>query len=477
MVRSIAKNATLMTTASIMQKVISFVYFTLIARMVGAEDTGKYVLALSFTTIVAVFVDLSFTNVLVREAAKEKEKVQQYVSTLLGMKMILGVLAYVGLIVAVHFLSYEIELRHLIYLSGITMLFDSIHLTLYGGFRALGDLKYEAMGIVGSQALTLILGSIFLFAGFPLFYLILAFTIPSALNALFAGINLYRRHGIVPKVSIDPDIKRKLIGLVLPFALAGIFVRVYSYIDSILLHKIAGEEVLGWYSIGFKITTAFQFIPLALVAALYPRLSEYYAKDRERLTQLFQDALRYMLLISIPIVVGIAVLAKDLVMLVYTSSYLPAVLPLQIMIFSLLFTFLNFLLGALLNACDREKTQTGLIGTVMVINIILNIILIPLYGAVGAAIAALAGNGLLTVFSLFVVPNIIHLNARKITRIVFQTVFAAVIMGAGVFFAGKYTNVIIAVVVGVVMYPGMLFLMKVVKIEELREMRSMLKRG
>ncbi|MFA4831724.1 MAG: oligosaccharide flippase family protein, partial [Patescibacteria group bacterium] len=98
---SIAKNTAFMTMASIGQKVVAFVYFTLIARQIGAEGTGKYFFALAFTTVFVVFVDLGFTNVLVREAAKAKEKMQQFFSTVIAIKIVFGILTYVAAVAAI----------------------------------------------------------------------------------------------------------------------------------------------------------------------------------------------------------------------------------------------------------------------------------------------------------------------------------------------------------------------------------------
>ena len=73
---SIIKNAAFMTIASVGQKIAAFAYFTIIARYIGANNTGRYFIALSFTTVFVVFVDLGLTNVLVREGAKYKNKIQ-----------------------------------------------------------------------------------------------------------------------------------------------------------------------------------------------------------------------------------------------------------------------------------------------------------------------------------------------------------------------------------------------------------------
>jgi len=198
---SIAKNTAFLTIASVGQKIISFVYFTIIARLVGVEDTGKYFFALAFTTIFVVFVDLGLTNVLVRESAKIRERTQAYFSTIISVKIVLGLLAYLAAFITINLLGYSLEIKHLIYLSAVTMLTDSLQLSIYGTLRALNDLKYEAIGVVGSQLITLILGSIFLYLKLPLIYLILAFTIPSFLNAVFAAVCLFSKYNIklIPK--------------------------------------------------------------------------------------------------------------------------------------------------------------------------------------------------------------------------------------------------------------------------------------
>ncbi len=473
---SAVKNTSFMTIASIFQKVIAFGYFTLIAREIGAVGTGKYFFALSFTTVFVVFVDLGLTNVFIREAAKAKQRLGEYLSTILSIKIGLGLLSYIGIFVVINAMGYEIETRHMVYLSGITMLFDSLHLTLYGSLRALGELKYEAISIVGSQFLTLILGTFFLFSGFPLIYLILAFTISSAANVLFVIGVLTIKHKISIRPHYDRDTSRRLAKIAVPFALAAIFARVYSYIDSILLSKMIGDAAVGFYSIPYKITYAFQFIPLALVAALYPKFSEYFAHDKEKLSYIFERGVKYLLLIAMPIAIGISILAKDIILLLYTEEYMSSILPLKILIISLIFSYLSFPIGAFLNACDKQKMQTTIVGIVMLVNIALNLVLIPRYDIVGAAIAALVGNVLLTVFGYLVVPKITHVSHGYIAKAFFQILLAAGSMGVLVYAVNTHMHFLYAILVGAISYPILLFVFRSITRQELREAVSFVKR-
>ncbi len=446
-----------MTAASVLQKVISFAYFTIIARAIGVEGTGKYFLALSFTTIFVIFIDLGLTNVFIREAAKAKEKIQSYVATILSIKLILGVLTYAALAVVTTVLGYDAELRLMIFVSGITMLFDSFHLSLYGVFRAVGDLKYEAASIPGSQLISLVLGSIFLWFKLPLVFLILAFTIPSFCNVCFAAIFLKKKYQFSLRPVYDREVARTFGRIAIPFALAAIFARVYGYIDSILLSKLATHEAVGWYSVPYKITFAFQFIPLAFIAALYPRFSEYFATDRTRLSHALANGLNYLLLAAFPIAIGIAVLARPIILFLYGASYEPSILPLQILIVSLIFSFASFPLGALLNACNRQATQTAIVGSVMVVNILMNVALIPVMGATGAAIAACTGNVVLAVLGYVFAARVTTMPHMTLMSQAFRIAVSAGAMGLILFFTQSYMPVPISILFGACIYVLALF--------------------
>lgn len=471
-----AKNTLFMTGASVLQKVISFVYFTLIARSIGVEGTGKYFLALSFTTIFVVLVDLGMTNVLVREASRVRENVQKYLSTVLAVKLVLGVLSY-GAVVAVSLWLYpDSELRNMIWLSGVTMLFDSFNLTVYGVLRALGDLRFESISITASQFLSLLLGGVFLFFHLPLIFLILAFTIPSACNAVYASVTIYKRFHFVPYPKFDAKTFWFLWGITLPFALAAIFARVYGYIDSLLLKEMMGSEAVGYYSTPYKITFAFQFIPLALTAALYPRLSEYYLHTKTKFVTVLHDSIKYLLVVAMPISVGIAVLARPIILFLFTEEFLPSVLPLQILIVSLIFSFLSFPLGAALNASDRQKTQTTIVGVVMVVNIIMNLLLIPSIGVSGAAVSALVGNFLLTFLGYIFMAQSIELDHTMFLRTFFKVLVSGMLMGFGVWLVFPIFGLLGAIATGIVLYIAFIFFTRTLTTAELLEAKKIFKR-
>jgi len=473
--KSIAQNTMWMTVASVGQKIISFAYFTIIARSVGVENTGKYFFALSFTTIFVVFVDLGLTSVLVREGAKAKDKIQNYFSTVLAVKILLGFLTYLAAVAVINIMGYQFETRHLVYLSAVTMLFDSIHLSIYGMLRVFGDLRYEAVGTISSQLLTMVLGTVFIFFDLPLVFLIAAFTIPSFCNVCYSGIVLIKKYNISPLPRFDSVVFKFMFAIAVPFALTSIFTRVYGYIDSVILSKLAGDAAVGWYSIPYKITYAFQFIPFALTASLFPRFSEYFVYDRQKLARVFENAMKYLMLIVFPISIGIIVLARDVVMSVFTAQYANSVVPLQILMLSLIFAFLSAPITTLLNACNKQVTQMVIIGCVMCVNIASNLVLIPHLGVTGAAISALLGNFLIFFIGYFFVPKITSVSHVFLLKCLVQICISAVIMGLVVHMVGLRANFVVAIVVGAIFYCASIFVVRSVTKNDLLSMIKLIK--
>lgn len=472
---SVAKNTAYMTLASIGQKILSFLYFTFIARMVGAEDTGKYFLALSFTTIFAVITDFGLSPSLNREVARKPEEASRHLSSVLGVKILFIVGTYIAMMAVAQLLSYSDEMLLLIALSGITMIFDSIHLSFYAVLRGMHQLKYEARAIVMSQFTTLCIGTAALLLGQPLVWLIIAFIISSFLNVLYAWYMLRHRAHVRIAVRFEKTLVKSMLVVAFPFALAGIFARVYSFSDSVFLSKLANTKAVGWYSVPNKIAFAFQFIPLALSAALFPRMSEAFVCDREHLAYLFERAMKYLIVVAMPLAIFLGVLSPEIILTIYTTEYAPAIVPMQILLASLIFAFIDFPVGSLLNSCNHQATQTTAMGVAMVVNVAANIALIPSYGVVGAAIAALLGNVALFVVGYLFVPRIAIVHHRKLLGWVVGVGLLAGVIGVLMWFSKAVIPWYLTLLIGGVLYCGGLFATRLVKTEEIRYLLNRVK--
>ena len=194
----IAKNTTYLTMAYVGQKLLAFLFFIAIARLTGVENTGKYFFAMSFATIFTIGADVGLSPVLTREVAKKPESAGKLLSQTLGVKSTLLLLTYLAMVSLVYLLGYDVLTRQLVYIAGLVMVLDSLHLTLYAVWRGLQNLKFEAIGIFIAEFIIVGFGATALFLGWPLTMLIVAFLLGSLFNVIYATLLLYAKHRLLP---------------------------------------------------------------------------------------------------------------------------------------------------------------------------------------------------------------------------------------------------------------------------------------
>lgn len=449
---TVAQNTSFLTAASILQKVISFFYFIFVARMIRAENTGVYFFAIAFTTIFTVVADFGMGPVLTREASRYPYKSENYFNTVFWTKIVFGAAAYLLVVLLANALKYPSLTKMLIYVSGITMFFDNLLTAFYSIFRARKNLIYESAGIIGSQLITMLIGTTALLNHWPLVWLIIAYTVPSFLNLIYISHFIKKVYGIRPRFLWDKGVFKIFIAIAVPFALTGIIGRLYSYSDSLLMSKLLSAKELGWWSVPYKITFAFQFIPVALSASVYPVFSSLFLSDKAAIGMLFEKSWRYLFAIAFPLVFGLMAIAEPAVRHVFGQEFSPSVAPLRILLISLIFGFLGFITSALLNATNKQKTQTKLIATALAVNVILNLILLPRFRISGAAAAALSSNAILCLAGLYFARRQAEINLKNILKYANQTLWPALAMAAVVYGLSLKIHYLFTILIGGVIY-------------------------
>lgn len=412
----LARNALYLTVASVGQKILAFVYFLLLARALQPELTGLYSIVLSLVTTFYVVADLGIPSVVIRDVAKNPAGAAALVRRALAFKLPCTVLALILANGAAWALGYEPEARVLVALASGTLFLDSLSLLFYSVLRGLHVLAYEAFGMFVGQLVSLVVGAIVLFTHPSLSVLILVLTCGSLLNVILSAVQVARRLGkeALCPVATRADI-RTLGKAALPFFLAAAFVKLFSTLDVQFLKYFWGNADVGVYSVAYKFTYAFQFLPLSFVAALYPAMSDRVGqKDMPGLAALFDKATRYMLLLSVPLALGISFVAGDAVRLV-GPGYAAAVPVLLFLPFVLIPSFLDFPIGSLLNAAGRQHIKTALFGATLVVNVVCDALLVPTYGMWGAGIGSLISLVFLVTGGFLCVPRVIQ--GYRLTRV------------------------------------------------------------
>lgn len=451
MTKKLAQNTVYLTMASIFQKVVAFVYFGAIAKYFGTELTGHYFTALAVITVVMVFNDVGITSVIIREVAKKTSDAVSWVRTMMGVKIVTVSITIGIAFIVPQLLGYGPEISQLIYIAVLVMIADTFSLSFYGILRGLQELKYESVGIFAGQIISASIGLFLIFTDQA--------TLPLMVFALVAGSMwnmLFSAHFIRVKLGWKAfmptwEMGLKPLQIAFAFFLAAVFVKVYSYVDTFILSKTVGSDAVGLYSVAYKLTYAFQFLPLAFVGALYPTMSAQ-AHEPEKLKKTLLSSFWYLSLLAAPIVFGIWSIAPELVQLYTSSEFARSADILMILIFVLIPIFLDFPLGALLNATDRQVIKTAIGGVTMIINVVGNLILIPRIGISGAAVTALISFSFMLFVDWIYVSRIIKMNIWSFLKEVLPIFLVGALMAAIVVLIKPYTSFVFAIPIGAVIY-------------------------
>jgi O-antigen/teichoic acid export membrane protein len=251
-----------------------------------------------------------------------------------------------------------------------------------------------------------------------------------------------------------------------PFALFAISQRLYTYLDSVMIGVLANYHQVGVYQIAFKIIFALQFLPMAFTASLYPAMSSYWLNNKPQLVLSFERAVNYLIIISLPIIGGVMALDDKIVALFKAGD--EAIWPLRISILALFFIFVNFPIGSLLNACDRQRRNLYFMVTVTIISVAANFVLIPKYGATGASITVLFTSAIMFFLGIFEVRKIIDYKTKKNLATLGKSLWAAALMGVIVYYGKNYLPILVATTIGGILYFIFLYLVGGFKKQDIR---------
>ncbi|MEK7158486.1 MAG: flippase [Patescibacteria group bacterium] len=472
---SVAKNTTILTFAFIVQKILSLVYFTYLARQIGDANLGRYTAAIAFVSIFSIFADFGLGPVLIREGARDLSRLPKVLSQMLSLKLLLSAGTILISVVAIQVLSvgsqYDFYDQLLVYIALLFVIFDSFTFTFYSVFRAVQRMHYEAVGILGYQFIILLLGGLLISRHAPIHLLLGVITLSSAANFFFSGWLVISKARLNVTLEWNKEIFKKLLLLAIPFALAGIFFKLNGSVDSIMIKSLVGNRPNGWYNLAFKLATALTVLPGAFATSLFPAMSHAFISDRPRLVRLFEQAMVYLLAMSLPIAIGTFVLAKPLIEgLLYSVAWSRSVPALQIFMVGLVFVFLNYPVGNFLMAANKQVRNTVNMGIALLVNIILNFLLIPWYGYLGAATAAVVSSILVVALGLPVVYRTLPFHIPFLLVKSAKLLIASVAMGLITWGLRDTIPLIVNLVLSVAVYTIFVFLVRAFTVTELRSL-------
>ncbi|MBU2236004.1 flippase [Patescibacteria group bacterium] len=462
----IARNTTFLTGAFIFQKVLSFFYFAYISRQLGSESIGKYVWALSFAGIFALFIEFGLGPVLTREISRDYSKAREYLSSVLGIKIVFSLITVIALLISAYAIGRDALTMQIICIAVAIIVLDSFTFSFYSIFRAYQKLHFEAIGLTIYQTLIVASGVAGIVFGLSVKGVVLAVLIGSVFNFAYSLSLVVFKAKLRPRIRWNTKVVKLLLKIAIPFAIAGIFFKLNNEIDKVLLGILAGDKYVGWYSIASKFNMSLTFIPGAFATSFFPAMSRYYLTSKSELAHTFEKAMIYLMAVSLPIAAGSFVLADRIILKIYGPAFEASILAFQIIISGLVFVFLNYPVGNFLNACNKQKLNTINMGIATAVNIILNVVLIPRYTYIGASIAAVTSAVVLVSLGMPWVSKIAPYSKKLLLSKFAKLVFSSGAMGILLYLFRDSFSILLLMPIGMVIYFILIFAVRAVTIKD-----------
>ena len=211
---------------------------------------------------------------------------------------------------------------------------------------------------------------------------------------------------------------------------------IFTYADTILIGIFMTEADVGIYRVAFQLTSVASFIAIAFHTVLYPRISKWHADNQLTMIEnSLTKAFTYSLFLAIPVTAGGIILSETLLFFLYGAAFVAGAPILIVLLFVQIANIFMYLQTMCLNAMDRPKISFSITVVSAILNIILNILLIPPFGIAGAAGASLVTMILNAVLAYAMLKSSIHI--RVDLRSLLNLIVSALIM-SGFILAYKY---------------------------------------
>jgi polysaccharide transporter, PST family len=388
-------------------------YITLyVARYLGASQFGTFNYAIAFAAMFSPIATLGLDGVVIRYLANDVSSKQQILPTVFWLKLIgsLGALflSVGGIYLFRHNDLLTISLVAVLGGVGVIQTFDTIDIW----FQSQVESKYTVIAKNSAFILTALLRVMLIESKAPLIAFAIAGLFEAGLGALGLAILFKARGNTFRFWKWDTALAKKLLRESWPLILSGLSIMIYMKIDQIMLGEMIGEKAVGIYSAATRISEIWYFIPMAIVSSVSPSIYAAKKISEEVYYQRIQQFIRLMVLISLLIAIPMTFMSDFIVTTLFGNEYLESGGILAVHIWAAVFVFMGVATSPWFNA--EELNHLSFFRTFMggMINVGLNLVLIPTYGGIGASVATVISQAFASFLS-----NVINPKTRKIFKV------------------------------------------------------------
>lgn len=428
-VQRIAKNTLFLSASSIIGFVSSFFFLMYSTRYLGSEKYGLLSFAIAFSSITIFLADIGIASVIVRDVARDKGKTQKYLGNSILLKIILAIITLFSTAAIGFALDYPFSTMQIVLVITLSLIAVSFYGIVSSIISAYEVMEYISLGSIIFNLAMLIFALLAIHLEVDVYGFSYVYLISSIISMGYYVIVALKKIPR-PKWNIDFDLWKYMIKEAIPFGLSSVFIRIYYYIDTIMISLMISNsnEAMGWYNAAYRMVLVLSFVPMTFLGAIYPIMSNYYVTSDKNLGFIFERSFKYLMVLAIPIGVGTVVLGDQLIFFIYGQEFAPSAIALKILVWSEVLIFLNSVFSNLFNSINRQAIVAKQTMLAAALNIIINIIIIPEYSYVGASAATVATQIFSFSFLLYFASKEGYQLSKPMIMHLFKILFACFIM-------------------------------------------------
>lgn len=410
--QAVVTNISWLLADNVLRMVLGVLVGAWVARYLGPEQFGELAYILAFVVFFQVIGKLGLDSIVIREIAHDPDSAPIILGTVFRLRLIAGMACWFAAIGGIALLRPgDSRAMILVAIVAGTIVFQAAD-TVDLWFQSRTQSKRTVLAKTSIVLITSLIRVALILVNASLEAFAVAMLIEAALLA-FALLVAYKRYP-TPVIWIwKSDQARRLLMESWPFLLSGVSILIYMRIDQLMLREMVGAHELGIYSAALPLSTAWYFIPTAICASVAPALARKKARSETEYIIALERLFGLMWWYSLPLCVAIALLSKPIIDLIYGFAYSASSEVLALHIFSNVPVAIGVAQGQW--TVNEKRIVFALYRTLCgaTINVLMNLLLIPFLGAIGAALASILAQFFSVVFlNFFLAPCILKMQFR-----------------------------------------------------------------
>lgn len=441
----------------------------LLARyLLSQEEYGLLFLAISIITVAQLFSDLGIAKSGARFLAEYRESdpslVRPVLTASLKYRLISITIVGLGLGVFANVMADILGEPGLVPLLYAGIAYLAAHsLSTFAGllFQGFNRVTWTAKVKIVSGVTRPLFVAAFVLAGWGAVGAIVGYAVSFGLGALIGLVVLYRYfYGASPPASENTDIGGRIIRYSVPLAATRGANVLDKHIDTILIGFFLNPLAVGFYTLGKQINAFLLGPARSLGFTISPTFGEQKARDElDRAARVYETALEHTLLLYVPAAAGVIVVAEPAVRIIFGEGWLGAVPVVQILSGFLLLQAVTNVTSDGIDYLGRARFRAIAKGVTSIGNFVLNVLLIPRFGVVGAASATVVTHSVYVLLNLYIINQEFSLSVtslvKKTTLIVLISLGMALTVGTLLPYVSGLFFLIAVICVGVLTWGGL----------------------